>query len=86
MTKAEHIKQIAYILECFYGDQDFYDFGEFYTEMAEYLYEAGCRIRDDNIVRKMQEMIEERCIAGGIYPAFVKGAIGDVADELEDEA
>lgn len=46
MTKEEHIKQIAYILECFYDDE--YDYGSFFTEMAEYLYESGCRMEEED--------------------------------------
>ncbi len=34
-------------------------------------------------VRKMQEAIEERCIKGGIYPAFVKSVVEAIAKELE---
>lgn len=33
-------------------------------------------------VRKMQAMIEERCLKGCIYPAFVKNTINKVAEEL----
>lgn len=33
-------------------------------------------------VRKMQEDIKERCIKGGIYPAFVKNVIETVAKEI----
>lgn len=46
MTKSEHIKQIAYILECFYDDE--YDYGSFFTEMAEYLYDSGCRMEEED--------------------------------------
>ena len=33
-------------------------------------------------VRKMRDLIEERCIKGGIYPALVKNTINKVAEEL----
>lgn len=33
-------------------------------------------------VRKMQTEIESRCIKGGIYPAFVKSTIDQIANEL----
>ena len=33
-------------------------------------------------VRKMQTEIEARCIKGGIYPAFVKNIVNEVAEEL----
>lgn len=37
-------------------------------------------------VRKMQAEIEARCIKGGIYPAFVKSTIDQIAEEiLNDE-
>ena len=39
-----------------------------------------------NTVRKMQEMIADRCVKGGIYPAFVKSTIDQIAKEmLEDD-
>ena len=36
-------------------------------------------------VRKMQSEIEARCIKGGIYPAFVKRTIDQIADEIIGE-
>lgn len=33
-------------------------------------------------VRKMQTEIEARCIKGGIYPAFVKSTVNQIAEEL----
>lgn len=33
-------------------------------------------------VRKMQSEIKERCIKGGIYPAFVKNTIDQIAKEM----
>lgn len=33
-------------------------------------------------VRKMQTEIEARCIKGGIYPAFVKNVVNQVAEEI----
>lgn len=33
-------------------------------------------------VRKMQSEIEARCIKGGIYPAFVKGTVDQIAKEM----
>ena len=33
-------------------------------------------------VRKMHSLIKERCIAGGIYPAFVESTIEKVAKEM----
>ena len=36
-------------------------------------------------VRKMQTEIEARCIKGGIYPAFVKRTISQIAEEIIGE-
>ena len=36
-------------------------------------------------VRKMQSEIEARCIKGGIYPAFVKRTISQIAEEIIGE-
>ena len=36
-------------------------------------------------VRKMQSEIEARCIKGGIYPAFVKSTIDQIAEEIIGE-
>lgn len=33
-------------------------------------------------VKKMQELIKERCIEGGIYPAFVARTIDKIAKEI----
>lgn len=33
-------------------------------------------------VKKMQELIKERCIEGGIYPAFVASTIDKIAKEI----
>ena len=48
-----------------------------YNEMWEELDE----IKADT-VRKMQSEIEARCIKGGIYPAFVKSTIDQIAEEM----
>ena len=37
-----------------------------------------------NAVREMQKRIESRCIEGGVYPAFVKRVVEDVAKEITD--
>ena len=34
------------------------------------------------IVRKMHSLIKERCIAGGIYPAFVARVVDEAAEEV----
>ena len=36
-------------------------------------------------VRKMHSEIEKRCIKGGIYPAFVKSTIDQIAKEMPNE-
>ena len=36
-------------------------------------------------VSKMRSMIKEKCIRGGIYPAFVKGVVERVAEEILEE-
>ena len=41
-------------------------------------------IKADTVL-KMQEAIKERCIKGGIYPAFVARTIENVARELLEE-
>jgi hypothetical protein len=72
-------------------------FGE-YGEKCERLTEENERIRASSVdyrnipyfvadakadtVRKMQKMIEDRCIKGGIYPAFVARVIEQVAEEI----
>ena len=35
-------------------------------------------------VRKMHSEIKERCIKGGIYPAFVASTIAQIANEMEE--
>jgi hypothetical protein len=39
------------------------------------------RVKADT-VKKMQELIKERCIEGGIYPAFVARTIDKIAKEI----
>jgi hypothetical protein len=36
-------------------------------------------------VQKMHDMIKERCVEGGIYPAFVARTIDNVAKEMLEE-
>lgn len=36
-------------------------------------------------VQKMRSMIKERCIKGGIYPAFVASTIDQIAKEMSNE-
>jgi hypothetical protein len=53
------------------------------ADTLEELTEENDRLRAD-AVRKMAEMIEDHCIKGGIYPAFVSRAIEQVAEEILD--
>lgn len=39
-----------------------------------------------NLVRRMQTMIKEKCIAGGIWPAFVAKVVEDVGQKLLEES
>ena len=51
---------------------------------------SDCPITDEiakakaDTVRKMAELIKERCIEGGIYPAFVASTIDQIAKEMEE--
>lgn len=45
---------------------------------------AARAVKNDT-VRKMQKLIKERCIKGGIYPAFVKSTIDQIAKEMIGE-
>lgn len=49
------------------------------TELA---FKNGYKQGMVDAVRKMQESIEERCIKGGIYPAFVASTIDKVSREM----
>ena len=54
---------------------------QLHREMYEQMIKE-CKIERKLAVRKMQTEIEARCIKGGIYPAFVKGTIDQVAKEM----
>lgn len=54
-------------------------------DATEAAYKNGYRQGKIDAVREMQEAIKERCIKGGIYPAFVKRAIEGVASEILEE-
>jgi hypothetical protein len=49
------------------------------TELA---YKNGYKQGAADAVRKMQAMIKERCLKGGLYPAFIARTIELVANEL----
>ena len=52
------------------------------TELA---FKNGYKQGTVDAVRKMQESIKERCIKGGIYPAFVKSVVEAVEKELSED-
>lgn len=45
-------------------------------------YEGDIDAIKADTVQKMQSLIKERCIKGGIYPAFVAGVIDQIAKEM----
>lgn len=49
------------------------------TELA---YKNGYKKGTVDAVQKMQEAIKERCLKGGIYPAFVASTIDKVSREM----
>lgn len=54
----------------------------------ETLYKIKCKqleVAEAKTVRKMHTEIKERCIKGGIYPAFVARTIENVAKEMLEE-
>lgn len=52
------------------------------TELA---FKNGYKQGTVDAVQKMQEAIQERCLKGGIYPAFVKNVVEAVAKELLED-
>ena len=59
---------------------------------AYYCADAACRELSskcdeliEDTVHKMQAMIKEECIAGGIYPAFVARVVENVGEKLLEE-
>ena len=48
----------------------------------ESIYETAKDTLKADTVRKMQKEIEARCVKGGIYPAFVKSTINQIAEEM----
>ena len=53
-------------------------------DTVDYAVDKIRQVRADT-VRKMQSEIKERCIKGGIYPAFVASTIDQIAKEMLDE-
>lgn len=49
---------------------------------AEEMLANGMSVVKADTVRKMHSEIKERCIKGGIYPAFVKSTIDQIAKEM----
>ncbi|MBE6656786.1 MAG: hypothetical protein E7609_08015 [Ruminococcaceae bacterium] len=54
-------------------------------DATETAYLNGYKQGAVDAVRKMQKSIEDRCIKGGIYPAFVKNVVEAVAKELLED-
>lgn len=54
------------------------------TQVEEMLAQGMFVVKTDT-VRKMHKLIKERCIKGGIYPAFVKNVVEAVAKELLED-
>ena len=48
----------------------------------ESIYETAKDTLKADTVREMRKEIEARCIKGGIYPAFVKSTINQIAEEM----
>lgn len=55
---------------------------EYYFELEQGCYVTGVKNVTADTVRKMQSLIKERCIKGGIYPAFVANVIDQIAKEM----
>lgn len=56
----------------------------FERKLAEEVISKGyCKASD--VARKMHSEIKERCIKGGIYPAFVERTIDQIAKEMLEE-
>ena len=56
-------------------------FAQGVEKVAANYYNLGCT----DTVRKMQSEIKERCIKGGIFPAFVASTIDEIAKEMLEE-
>lgn len=52
------------------------------ADRFEGLYEDAKKALVTDTVMKMHSEIEARCIKGGIYPAFVKSTIDQIAEEI----
>ena len=55
----------------------------FRRELKSYFENAWTR--ESDLVKKMQTMIKEECIAGGIWPAFVARVVENVGKKLLEE-
>ena len=51
-------------------------------DATEIAYKNGYEKGKTDAVRKMHSRIIERCIKGGIYPAFVASTIDQIAKEM----
>lgn len=46
---------------------------------------AGIKQIEADTIKKMQSMIKEECLAGGIYPAFVAKVVENVGKKLLED-
>ena len=53
-------------------------------DATEQAYKNGYKQGKIDAVKKMQAEIEARCVKGGIYPAFVKSTIDQIAKEMTE--
>lgn len=54
------------------------------TRREQVILQTTKRVRAET-ARQMQAMIKERCVAGGIYPAFVANVLEQVTKEILEE-
>jgi hypothetical protein len=77
----ERLKKHEIVYETPFGKQTMPDILSLDGKSAELYKRIENKIKADT-VRKMHSLIKERCIKGGIYPAFVESTIEKVANEL----
>jgi hypothetical protein len=80
----ERLKKHEIVYETPFGKQTMPDILSLDGKSAELYKRIENKIKADT-VRKMHSLIKERCIAGGIYPAFVASTIEKVAKEISGE-
>lgn len=80
----ERLKKHEIVYETPFGKQTMPDILSLDGKLAELYKRIENKIKADT-VREMHSLIKERCIKGGIYPAFVASTIEKVAKELLGE-